>query len=116
MKQEKNTRIENQILPCLLFSALAGFFTALLIFSFQIAASAVIGLSNKIFDVVRTDPRHLLLLLPGAALLGLVAAFILHLAPICRGGGIPTSIAILRGAIPFQWIKSVILQIGRAHV
>ncbi len=109
MEQRKSDRIGSRLLPCLLFASLAGIFTALLIFAFKLAASAVIELSAKIFDFVRTDPRYLPLLLLGAALIGFVAALILRIAPNCRGGGIPSSIALLRGLIPFQWIKSVTL-------
>ena len=95
--------------PCLLFSGITGILTGGLIFLFKIASSYVIARSSELYAFVRLHPIWLPVLVLGAAVLGLLAAGILYGAPNCRGGGIPTSVALLRGLIEFKWIKSVFL-------
>ena len=114
MKQKRLTYMKNIILPCFLLSALTGIITGGLIFLFKIAASWVIGRSEEIYAFVRTYPVYLPLLLVGAVLLGVLTWLILRHAPHCRGGGIPTAVAILRGLIPFHWIKSIFLLFASA--
>lgn len=107
MKQGRLTYIKNILIPCLLFSVISGFFTGGLIFLFKIATSKVIAYSGVIYSFVREEPIRLPLLIIGSAILGGLSALLLHLAPNCRGGGIPTSVAILRGLIDFKWTQSV---------
>ena len=109
MQNNHTNYIKNILLPCLLFSGITGILTALLIFAFRTAASAAIEASSALFAYVRTNPRLIPLLLGGAILIGLFAALILRVAPNCRGGGIPTAVAILRGRISFYWLKSILL-------
>ena len=111
MKALKKTLpyLKNILLPCLVFSAVTGVLTGLLIFLFKLASSRVILLSAQAYALVRQNPWYVPLLVLSAGALGLLAAWILRVSPNCRGGGIPTSIALLRGLIEFQWIKSVVL-------
>lgn len=99
--------LKNILLPCLVFSAITGVLTGILIFLFKLASSRVVELSVQAYAFARQNPLYVPLLLLGASALGLLAAWILRAAPNCRGGGIPTSIALLRGLIEFKWIKSV---------
>ncbi|MBQ9759804.1 MAG: chloride channel protein [Clostridia bacterium] len=108
MKGNRSNYIKKLILPCLGLSAVAGIVTGAVIFLFKIAANAVIELSDELYALVRANPAYLPLLCIGAALIGLFAAVILRWEPSCRGGGIPTSIAILRGLITFRWLRSLI--------
>jgi H+/Cl- antiporter ClcA len=114
MKTNRLTYVKNILIPCLVFSTAAGAGTGLLIFLFKWAASAVIGLSSTVYDAVREHPAYLPLLFLGALVLGLTAAFVLRKVPDCRGGGIPTSIAILRGLVTFHWLKSIVFVFGSA--
>lgn len=107
MKSERLTYIKNILLPCLILSSIAGIFTGVLIFLFKLASSAVIELSSAIYAAVRENPLYLPLLILGTALIGFTVALILKRAPDCRGGGIPTAVASLRGLIPFKWIQSI---------
>ncbi len=109
LKGNRFTYIKNILLPCLLFSTVAGGVTGILLFLFKTVASRVIALSDTLYGFVRQQSVYLPLLLLGAGVLGLVAALLLWKAPNCRGGGIPTSVAILRGLIPFSWIRSIFL-------
>lgn len=106
MKHYHNHYIKNLLLPCLAFSVTAGVFSTLLITAFQWATEQVIHLSDTIYGAVRANPVWLPALVGGAALIGLIASFILSFSHSCRGGGIPTSIAAIRGITGFKWIKS----------
>lgn len=108
MKIKHTTFIKNILLPCIAFSTATGLFTGALIYLFKLAFTAVIGLSDGIYAFVREEPIYLPLLLLGAAAVGLVSALILRAEPSCRGGGIPSAIAILRGLVTFQWLRSLI--------
>lgn len=101
-------------MPCFFFSAITGVFTGALVFAFKMAASFIVSLSTDIYAFVRANPIWLPLLLLGAALLGLGVSLLLRWAPECRGGGIPTSIAIVRGLIEFKWLKSLLVLLTSA--
>lgn len=114
MKENRLTYIKNILLPCLVFSGITGILTGALIFAFKICASAVISLSGEIYSFVRHTPAYLPLLLLGAAAVALISALILKISHSCRGGGIPTAVALLRGLITFHWLKSVIMLFASA--
>lgn len=101
--------ITNLLLPYLLFSVAAGFFSALLITAFKLGAEWVIHLSSTVYGYVRANPSWVPLLLLVCAALGLVVGFILSYSHSCRGGGIPTSVAAIRGITTFHWLKGVFL-------
>ena len=63
---------------------------------------------------LHTNPVRIPVLIAGMALVGWLAAVILNYAPEARGGGIPTAITILRGIVPFHWIKSILSVFGSA--
>ncbi len=78
-----------------------------MIFLFRIVANNVISFSEKVYAFVRTNPIYLPLLILGAVVIGILAALLLKVEPSCQGGGIPTSIAILRGLITFRWLRNI---------
>ena len=114
MKTNRLSYIQNILIPCLVFSAAAGVFTGILIFLFKAAASWVAAHSETVYEAVRTSPALIPVLIVGMALVGGLAAIILNYAPEARGGGIPTAITILRGIVPFHWIKSILSVFGSA--
>ncbi|MBR5139542.1 MAG: chloride channel protein [Clostridia bacterium] len=63
--------------------------------------------SERIYGFVRENPAYLPLLIIGAVLVGGIAALILKYAKECRGGGITTAIAAIRGLIPLKWIQGI---------
>ena len=71
MQKNRSTYVQNIVLPCLLFSAIAGIFTGILIFLFKFVASHVISLSGEIYEHVRENPSLLPILILGAAVLEL---------------------------------------------
>ena len=109
MKNNTVIYTKRLFIPYLLLSLVAGAFTGGMIFLFKLAVSAVTSLSSYIYTFPRENVVFLPLLVFGAALVGLLAAMILKFDPKCRGGGIPTAIAVIKGLVPFNWIKSVFL-------
>ncbi len=101
-----------KILPHLKYIGLSvavGALTSLLIFLFKLTANFVIELSEEIYSYVRAHPVMLPALVLGAVALGAFCAFMLRFSRNCRGGGIPTAIAAIRGLITFSWVKSIYL-------
>ncbi len=107
MNHQKRTYAKNIFFPCFVFSLIAGGATGGIIFLFKLCAGYVLDLSAGIYTAVREHPVWLPALVGGAAVVGLLAALLLHYARDCRGGGIPTSVAILRGLTDFHWVKSL---------
>ena len=101
--------INNLLLPCLLFSVATGVFTAIIVTAFKLLAEWVIHLSATAYNAVRENPEWLPLLIVGAAAIGLLASLVLSLSHSCRGGGIPTSIAAIRGIVSFKWLSAILL-------
>ncbi len=101
--------IKNQLFPCLAFSAVTGFISAILVTAFKLASEYVIHASTSIYGIVRRHPVWLLLLVLGAAAVGLAASFVLSLSRSCRGGGIPTSVAAIRGIVSFKWLAGILV-------
>ncbi len=114
MKQNQTTYIKNILIPCFVFSLFTGVFTGVLIFLFKVASSYILGVSADIYGFVRENPVWLPCLIIGAASIGFVSALILSHTKNARGGGIPTSVAILRGLIEFRWFKSIFHLFGTA--
>lgn len=109
MHTRLSNHLKNLLFPCFAFSIAVGVISAIFITAFKIAVDGIIHLSSYLYDIVRSEPIWLLLLIPCAALLGLAANFLLSYSHSCRGGGIPTSVAAIRGIVSFNWIKGIFL-------
>ncbi len=107
MKHSRTTYIKNILFPCFVFSLITGAGTGCIIFLFKVASSYALNTSAEIYSFVRANPIWLPCLIAGVTLIGLISALILKNEHNCRGGGIPTSVAILRGLIDFRWLKSI---------
>ena len=108
MKKNIGARVRDKILPYFVFPAVVGIVTGILIFLFKVTSSFVIHKSEAIYAFVRENPIYLPLLLVGTALIGLFAGLFLKYAKECRGGGIPTAVATVRGIIPIRWIQGIV--------
>lgn len=108
-KKYRSHYIKNLLLPCLCFSVVTGIISAILISLFKSASDVAVGISENIYASARTSYLQLPVLVAFAALIGFVASLILTFSHSCKGGGIPTSIAAIRGIIGFKWLKSAFL-------
>ncbi len=109
MRKSYSEYIKDFLIPCIVFSSVAGILTAVIIFVFKYLTNVVVSLSERVYDFVRENPVYLPIAIGAFALIGVISALILKFAPECRGGGIPTAVAVLRGLIPLKWLKSVVL-------
>ena len=93
----------NLILPAVVFGSITGTLTALTVTIYKFCAKYVIGVSENGYHYLADHPVWIPLVL--AALLGLafLYAYFYKRHSNLRGGGIPTSIGILRGFISFHW-------------
>ena len=107
MKKRLSNHIKNLLLPCLFLSMATGFFSALTVTLFKLLAEWAVRLCATVYGVVRERPVLLPLLILGAAAIGFIARQALHHSHSCRGGGIPTSIAAIRGIVSFKWVASL---------
>ena len=107
MKSSKSLDVKNKITPYVLFPLLTGILTGFLIFLFKVCATAVMHKSEWIYEFVRHNPIYLPLLILGACGIGAIAALVLKYAKECKGGGIPTAVASIRGLLPIQWVQGI---------
>ena len=97
-----------KFLPPIFCAMLTGVGTGGVIYLFKGLASFAVMLSGKTFAAVRETPVLLPIVILGAAILGVLAAFIVKLEPDAAGGGIPTSVAVLRDIITLRWLRCII--------
>ena len=116
MKAPKTSTSVRKLLPYVVFPMMIGVLSGILIFLFKIASSAVISHSEQIYAFVRQAPIYLPVLLFGAAATGAIAAIILKRAKECRGGGIPTAVASIRGLVPLKWVQGIFVLFGSALI
>ncbi len=108
MKEKYKNYYINLIFPAVIFGSITGVFTAFAVMLYKVCASGIIHLSEKGYAYLK---EHLYLIpIILAVFFGVAAltAFIYKKIPNLRGGGIPTSIGILRGIISFQWLRNVL--------
>ena len=109
MKNLKLNHISNLLIPCLLFSISAGFLSAVITTLFKLAAEKIIHFSENARQSAYTDVKWLPVLMLCCAAIGFAASLILSFSRTCRGGGIPSSVAAIKGMVPFKWLPSIVL-------
>lgn len=100
--------IINLIVPAIVFGFITGTLTSFFVTLFKHIAHHVIHYSQICYEFIR---EHLYILpLVLLALLGIsfILAYIYRRVPNLKGGGIPTSVGILRGIISFRWLRTLI--------
>ena len=100
--------IINLIVPAIVFSFITGTLTAFTVTLYKFLAHHVIHFSSQMYGYLRTHlylVPVLIIALFGASVL---LALIFKKYPNLKGGGIPTSIGVLRGIITFKWLRSII--------
>ncbi len=107
MKHNHLQQLINLISPAVVFGSVTGILTAVTVTVYKVCAKHMIRWSEEGYHYLR---GHLYWLPAVAiALLGLALVFALFYKkiPNLRGGGIPTSIGILRGLISFHWLRNL---------
>lgn len=103
-----SNRIKNILMPGVVLPLAAGGVTGCLIFIFKLAAGYVVQASERIYALVRANALYLPLLLIGALAVGAIAVILLKYEKNAAGGGISTSVAVVRGLLTFKWLRTLI--------
>ncbi len=90
------------LIPSFVFGSITGIVTAVVISVYKLVAGEVIELSGEVYSLLRSAPIWLLAALPVLALLAWAFALIYRKVPNLGGGGIPTSIGVVRGILPMS--------------
>ncbi|MBO5248797.1 MAG: chloride channel protein [Clostridia bacterium] len=116
MTRNRATYVKNILIPCVLFSIVTGILSGGLIFLFRTAADFVSRWSSAAYRFVGENPQYVPFLLLCSGVLGLISWLFLKYIPDCRGGGIPTSIGLMRGVLNFRWLRSLIGVFGSSMI
>lgn len=109
MKRKNSARL---ILLPLFYSAITGSLVGAIVVLFKLCAKVVIAFSEEMYATAKEQPWMIPLLLLAFALIAFVSFYVYKKVPNARGGGIPTAIGIVRGLIPFHWIKNLVAVFG----
>ena len=108
MTDKKESFVLKSIIAAISFGGLTGILTAVAVNLYKVCAKHIISLSERGYHYVGEHlyliPIVLILLIAPAMLF----AYIYRYVPNLRGGGIPTSIGILRGIISFKWVRNLV--------
>ena len=97
----------NLIFPAVVFGGFSGILTGAAVVFYKFCAAQVITWSEAGYALLRQ--RLWLLPVVLAALFGVAVVFARQYKkrPSLQGGGIPTSIGVLRGILPFRWLSNL---------
>ena len=116
MKQRSKNPFIKTFLPAVAFGALTGVMTSVAVNLYKVCAKYAISFSENTYHFI----GERLYLIPAALALFLIPAFLFAFIykriPNLRGGGIPTSIGILRGIIAFKWVRNLVGIFGMSLV
>ena len=108
MKKRFFGYIRNLLIPAFVFGSITGILTAIAVTLYKVGVKYAIELSEQGYAYLR---GHWYLVFPLAAVLfsfSCLLAYLYRKIPNLKGGGIPTSIGILRGIITFKWLRNLI--------
>ena len=108
MKIRPPSFLVKSIASALSFGALTGVLTSVAVNLYKVVAKHAISLSEKGYAFFSENLSYIPLVLLAFALFATLLAYIYNRIPNLRGGGIPTSIGILRGIIPFKWVRNLV--------
>lgn len=100
--------IKNLLMPALVFGFITGVFTAVVVCLYKFCAQHVIEFSSVAYEFMRGHLYLVPLAIFGAFGLSVLLAYIYKRMPNIKGGGIPTSVGILRGIITFKWLHTLV--------
>ena len=98
----------NLIFPALIFGAITGIITASVVILYKLVANYVIEFSQNCYQTLRGNLYLIPLVLIALYFIAILFAYVYKKQPRVRGGGIPSSIALLRGIVTFKWLRTLI--------
>lgn len=98
----------NLIFPSFVLGGLAGIFTSLVVIAYKFMAKHIIEFSQGAYEFLRNSLYFIPLVVIGFYLISLLFSHIYKKYPRIGGGGIPSSIALLRNIVTFKWLRTLI--------
>ena len=98
----------NLIFPAVIFGSLTGMLTALIVSLYKLCAKYVISFSESGYHWLSEHLWAIIPILAGLLAIAFLFTSLYRKTPNLRGGGIPTSIGVLRGIISFEWLKNLL--------
>lgn len=108
MKQHSQHHFINLIVSSCWFGMIIGVLTAVVITMYEMCGGFIISLSEAGYSYLRQHPIWLPIVIVTLFGIALLFAYCYRKLPDLRGGGIPTSIGVVRGILPFHWSKNLI--------
>lgn len=108
MKNKRLKHFLNLIIPAVVFGSITGVLTSLVINFYKFLAGKVIHFSEECYHFLGENKSYILPVIAGLLVVAALVALIHRLMPSVKGGGIPTSIGILRGVIGLKWLVTLI--------
>lgn len=101
-------RIAGLLMPAVVFGSISGVATAIIVMLYKFCATQIIHFTEHAYAEMRHAPLYLLAAVAVIAAAAWIYHILLNRYPNIKGGGIPTSIALLRGIISCRWIVNVV--------
>lgn len=98
----------NLIVPTVVFGSVIGALSAAVIAVFKLGAKYAVEFSEEIYSLLRENWYYIPVILVLLVAFSFLLVFIYKKEPNIKGGGIPTSIAVIRGVMSFNWLKSLV--------
>ncbi len=108
MKNSLKKFFSSLVFPALAFGALTGIITAGVVMLFKWCAKYAVHFSETIYSALKNAPYFIPLAIIALFGVALLFSYCYKTRPNLRGGGIPTSIGVLRGLVPFRWLQNLI--------
>ena len=100
--------ILNLLVPAFVFGSVTGVLTSLAVNLYKWGVHHVVHGSERIYSRLSEKPWLIAVAVLAVSAIALLFSLIYRKMPDLRGGGIPTSIGILRGLIVFRWLIHLI--------
>ncbi len=98
----------NLIFPAFLFGSITGVLTALVVVLYKFLAKIVIAISKDGYAFLRSKLFFIPLVLIAFYLIAVLFSYIYKKCPRAKGGGIPSSIALIRNIVTFKWLRTLL--------
>jgi len=108
MKQKNYKEYVANIIPCVFYGIIGGTITGATIFLFKFLAKHAEEISRALYGQAKESWFTILLVFIILTVLAFLMSRLHKAAPECKGGGIPRSEGILRGILPFRWLRTLL--------
>lgn len=100
--------VGNLLIPALVFGFITGVLTSVIVCLYKVCAKHIIHFSEAAYEYLRGHLYIVPLVILLALGFSILLAYIYKRIPNIKGGGIPTSVGILRGIITFKWLRTLV--------